>query len=409
MSFTQGISGLNAAAADLDTIGNNIANSKTTGFKGSSLQFADVYASARIGLGVNVAGVTQNFGTGPLNRTDRELDVAIDGGGFFRLSDNGLTTYSRDGHFIQTKDGQLANAQGALLSGYNVTGFNGNNPTISVNGDPQIIQLPDAGLSAHATSEAKMAAALDAGVTPIDPLMVPFDPDNAASYHWATPIAVYDSLGNAHSVTMYFTKTDLNEWVVNGQMMLGQGGTTNLTPFTLQFDNGGRLDPGTALTTYTVTAATLNNGAATLTYDFDFTGSTQTAQSFSSTNPTQDGYTSGLLTSIAIQEDGTITGSYDNGQRVDLAKIALANFRNVNGLRPVSGNAWVETFTSGQPAFGTAGNGQFGFLRGGVLEDSNVDMAQELVNLIVSQRNYQANAQTIKTQDQMMQTLVSMR
>ncbi|HET7313501.1 flagellar hook protein FlgE [Salinisphaera sp.] len=486
MGFTQGVSGLKAAAADLDNIGNNIANSQTIGYKSASTQFADIYASARTGLGVSVAGTTQDFSTGSLNNTGRDLDVAIDGGGFFRLADNGVTEYSRDGQFQQTKSGTLANSSGALLTGYNVSNFNDPNAAATVNagGTPQVIQLPAEGLSARATRQASLAAALDAGSSIKSGN--DFNVNDASTYDWSTPNTVYDSLGNAHSVNMYFTKTGENQWQVNGEMPLGSeanvatslgetppngGFSLNLADFadadgnmpnqaasgtytytangttytarvtgasdddgdgtftggsvsytqglpetTLNFDSSGNLVTATTANkpdnlSNSQVAYTLNaqNGSAPITFDFDFAGSTQTAQSFSAGNPSQDGYASGALTGITIQDNGMVTGSYDNGQTLNLAQIALASFRNENGLQPVSGNAWIETAVSGQPALGTAGSGQFGDLRGGTLEASNVNLSQELVDMIVSQRTYQANAQTIKTQDQILQTAVNLR
>ncbi|WP_423821833.1 flagellar hook protein FlgE [Salinisphaera sp. SPP-AMP-43] len=476
MAFTQGISGLKAASADLDNIGNNIANSQTTGYKSGSTQFADIYASARTGLGVSVAGTSQDFSTGSLETTDRNLDLAIDGGGFFRLQNNGQTLYSRDGQFEQTKDGYLANSSGALLTGYNVSNFNDPNTQASVQagGNPEVIQLPAEGLSARATTQASLAASLNAGssIKSGDN----FNASDATTYDWSTPNTVYDSLGNAHSVNMYFTKTGENQWQVNGEMPLGSeslystslasdgtypdgfdptqgngtqtfttgdghtykanvtgavsdgngdftGGSVSYTeqlPATeLSFDASGNLnsavpadgsgkdnDLSDSQIAYTLDA---QNGSAGMEFSFDFAGSTQTAQSFAAGNPSQDGYASGALTGISVQDNGMVTGSYDNGQSLNLAQLSLASFRNENGLQPVSGNSWTETAESGQPALGTAGTGQFGSLRGGTLEASNVDLSQQLVDMIVSQRNYQANAQTIKTQDQVLQTAVNLR
>ncbi|KEZ78032.1 flagellar hook-basal body complex protein [Salinisphaera hydrothermalis] len=481
MGFTQGVSGLQAASADLNNIGNNIANSQTTGYKSSSTQFADIYAGARTGLGVAVAGTAQDFSAGSLNTTDRNLDVAIDGGGFFRLAHNGTTEYSRDGQFQQTKDGNLANSSGALLTGYNVSNFNNPNASASVNagGTPQVIQLPSQGLNARATTQASLAAALDAGSSIKSGAS--FNANDANTYDWSTPNTVYDSLGNAHSVNMYFTKTGSNQWQVNGQMPLGSeanlatsvgqtppngGFAMNLSSFTnaagntpsqdgngtyqfngytakvtgatgsagsysggtvtytqslpatqLSFDPSGNLasatpvsgtKPGSLGNSQVAYALDPQNGSSPIDFNFDFAGSTQTAQSFSAGNPSQDGYASGALTGITIQNNGMVTGSYDNGQSVNLAQIALAGFRNENGLQPVSGNAWTETADSGQPSLGTAGTGQFGDLRGGTLEASNVDLSKQLVDMIVSQRNYQANAQTIKAQSQILQTAVQL-
>ncbi|MES1923789.1 flagellar hook protein FlgE [Salinisphaera sp. T31B1] len=476
MGFTQGVSGLNAAASGLDTIGNNIANSQTVGFKSGRSEFADLYAGAKTGLGVQVTGVTQSFNGGPLNTTGRSLDLAIDGGGFFRLANGNQTVYSRDGQFQQTKDGNIANGQGALLTGYNVTNFNDPNAAAQINagGNPGPIQLPAEGLNARATTGASLQASLDAGAAIIDE---PFNSDDAATYNWSTPSTVFDSLGNAHSVNLYFTKTGENQWAVNGEMPLGDesslartvsadgeypgdfnptangtyrdirvvdngvehlytavvsGATDNNGTFsggqiryveqlpeaTMAFDANGNLARATPAAggkddtlADSAVAFSLNarNGSAPIEFDYDFAGTAQTAQSFAAGNPQQDGYASGSLTGIAIAGDGMIRGTYSNGQSLNLAQVALASFRNEQGLSPVGGNAWVETADSGQPALGTAGVGQLGNLLGGTLEGSNVDLSQQLVDMIVAQRNYQANAQTIKTQDQVLQTAVNLR
>lgn len=493
MGFTQGVSGLRAAAADLDSIGNNIANSQTNGYKSGSTQFADIYANARTGLGVAVAGTVQDFSTGTLSATDRNLDVAIDGRGFFRQIDNGRVQYSRDGQFQQTREGYLANSSGALLTGYNAQNVNDPDRVagLASGGTPEIIQLPAEGLSARATTRSALAASLDAGA-PIKP-GADFDPSESTTYDWSTPSTVFDSLGNAHSLNLYFTRTASNQWQVNADMPLGDeanlpaslgqsapdngfaldlsafrdafgnapgsaangtyrlvrddgsvytarvqgsgdadgdgrftggtiGYTQSLPASQLSFDTAGRIERAVALDANgqaagdTTTDGTrlrfgldAQNGSAPIDFVFDFANATQTAQAFSAGNPSQNGYAAGALTGIAVQDDGRITGSYDNGQTLDLARIALAGFRNENGLQPVSGNAWIQTAASGEPALGTAGTGAFGDLRGATLEGSNVDLSQELVDMIVSQRNYQANAQTIKTQDQILQTAVNLR
>ncbi|GAB3671578.1 flagellar hook protein FlgE [Salinisphaera aquimarina] len=479
MGFTQGVSGLNAAASGLDTIGNNIANSQTVGFKTGRSEFADLYAGAKTGLGVQVSGITQSFEGGPLSTTGRSLDLAIDGGGFFRLQDGNQTVYSRDGQFQQTRDGNIANGQGALLTGYNVTNFNDPNaaPRINAGGNPGAIQLPAEGLNARATTDASLQASLDAGAEIIGDT---FDSNDSSTYNWSTPSTVFDSLGNAHSINLYFTKTGENQWAVNGEMPLSEesslprtvtsgaaypgtfdpttsgngvtrdisvttngtdhlytavvsgatadaGGTFSggqiryveqLPESTMAFDANGNLTmvspaTGTKADDLPDSAVAFNldaaNGSAPIDFTYDFAGTAQTAQSFAAGNPAQDGYASGSLTGIAIQSDGMIRGNYSNGQSLNLAQVALASFRNEQGLSPAGGNAWTETADSGQPALGTAGVGQLGNLLGGTLEGSNVDLSQQLVDMIVAQRNYQANAQTIKTQDQVLQTAVNLR
>lgn len=472
MSFTQGVSGLNAANSSLDTIGNNIANSQTIGFKSGRSEFADIYAGAKTGLGAQVTGVTQNFSGGALNGTGRALDVAIDGGGFFRLTDGSQTLYSRNGQFQQTKDGYIANAQGARLTGYNVSNFNnpGAEATVAAGGNPVPLKIPTERMNAKATSEASLEAALDAGA---EIKSGPFNANDAESYNWSTPNTVFDSLGNAHSVNLYFSKTDVNEWQVNGEMTLGEEAAlpktveagTNYEGFdpvnngngsyaytsgsghdytayvsgamdngdgtfsggqityverlpatTLSFDANGNLNaaqqPNKAegLSDSSVAySLDSKNGSAPIDFSFNFGGSSQTAQQFSASTPQQNGYVSGDLTGITVEQNGMVRGSYSNGQAINLGQVILAGFRNEQGLTPVGNNAWVETAESGQPGLGTAGTGQFGSMLSSTLESSNVDLSQQLVEMIIAQRNYQANAQTIKTQDQVLQTAVNLR
>lgn len=471
MSFSQGVSGLNAANSSLNTIGNNIANSQTIGFKSGRSEFADIFAGAKTGLGAQVTGVTQNFAGGALNNTGRNLDLAIDGGGFFRLTDGSETLYSRNGQFQQTKDGYLANAQGARLTGYNVSNFNNPNaePTVAAAGNPVPVQIPTERMNAKATTDASLEAALDAGA---EVKAGGFNADDTDTYNWSTPNTVFDSLGNAHSVNMYFSKTGDNSWNVNADMALGaeanlptavsadaghegfdpvangngsydfasdghnytahvSGAVVNadgtfsggqisyvehLPQASLSFDaNGNLVKADQAGKADTVPSSALGysldakNGSAPINFTFDFKGSSQTAQEFAAGTPQQNGYVSGDLTGISFETDGMIRGNYSNGESINVGQVALASFRNEQGLDPVGNNAWVETAESGQAGLGTAGTGQLGRVLGSTLESSNVDLSQQLVDMIIAQRNYQANAQTIKTQDQVLQTAVNLR
>lgn len=416
MGFTQGISGLNAAASDLAAIGNNIANSKTVGYKAGRVEFADIFSGAQ-GLGVQVADISRDFTGGSLNRTGRDLDLAIDGEGFFRLAEAGQVMYSRNGQFHKTKDGFIANAQGAQLTGYNVSNFNSTTaePIIATSGTPQAIHIPTAGLNAKATTEASMVADLDAGAAIITPA-VPFDPNDSDNYNWTAMTTVFDSLGNAHNVSLHFTKTAVNTWEVRAHTIRDDGSSWYLAsdsatpaPTTLSFDSSGNLTGvNTAGNFNAAYALTTLNGSNPINFTFNFRGATQTAQDFRASNPLQNGYTSGDLVDISIQGNGMIRGTYTNGQSINLAQVALASFASNQGLQPVGDNAWVETAASGQPVVGVAGSGQFGELLGSTLEGANVDLSEQLVQMIIAQRTYQANAQTIKTQSQILQTAVNL-
>lgn len=420
MSFSQGVSGLNAAASNLDVIGNNIANSGTVGFKSGAAVFADVYAGSRVGLGTKVAAVSQNFSQGSLQSSTRPLDVGIaNGDGFFRMSSaSGEVSYSRNGQFTKDKDGFLVNSAGLMVTGYQVSA----NGTIA-GGSPTALQLPNTAMAPNATTAIASSYTIDSRSTV--PTTAPFDETNPDTYNYANAVTIYDSLGNPHELTTFFVKTGSNAWdayatadgwplTATGAMVpdanvdgIPDAGASALSGLT--FNTVGAL---TAPANGTVNFALLdfNNGSALMNFDMDFTGTTQVANNNSVNTLTQDGYTAGSLIGFEIGQDGIITGKYSNEQINTLGQIVLSSFPNPNGLLPKGDNVWGETAASGQPLIGTPGSGtKVGALVSGTLESSNVDLTGELVNLIVAQRTYQANAQTVQAQSQVMQTLVNMR
>lgn len=434
MSFGQGLSGLNAASQNLDAIGNNIANAGTVGFKSSTVQFADVYANSRVGLGVQVSRVNQRFSIGNISSSGNQFDMAIDGEkGLFRLEQpNGAIAYSRNGQFFPNKEGMLVNAQGYYLTGYGP----GSNTL-------QRIEVPSGNIPPKATSEMKLKLNLPANTESIlpykqladattgEPLFNPdgtpqyeldgsgnpipineFDPKNDKTYSQTFNYLVYDSLGNSHNITQYYVKRPMNSagesvWDVyyakEGQV---------LQQDQLTFDTNGRLNDAGGKDVVSLTLPNpggANSPAQNLTFDIRYTGSTQFGGEFNRGNPYQDGYATGDYASMSIDSDGTIIAAYTNGETMRLGSLVLADFSNLQGLKPIGGNAWTETGASGQPILGRPGENGLATIKGQAVEESNVDMGQELVNMIIAQRTYQANAQTIKTQDQVLQTLVNLR
>ncbi|MFM9924734.1 flagellar hook protein FlgE [Variovorax sp. H27-G14] len=406
MAFSQGISGLGVAAANLDVIGNNIANSGTVGFKSAAATFQDVYAGSRVGLGASVSGVTQNFTQGVTQTSSRPLDVAIlNGDGFFRLaSTSGEVMYSRNGQFTRDKDGYIVNTSGLRLTGYGVNANGG----IS-GGTAAPIQIPTASMTPKATTGVDAEFNLDARLK--TPTKTPFNAADSDTFNYSNAVGpIYDSLGNPHDVAVYFVKspTTANTWDVFGT---SDGAALNggAAMSTLTFDSSGKMTApvGGKLSTG---AITFTNGAAPLTASIDLTGTSQFGAANGMSKLSQDGYRSGELTSFSINPDGTITGKFSNEQTKLLGQVVLSSFANPNGLEPKGDNVWAETQASGNALTGTPGEGtKLGSLQSGALEASNVDLTSELVNLIVAQRNYQANAQTVKTQDQVMQTLMNIR
>ncbi|MFS6801849.1 flagellar hook protein FlgE [Edwardsiella tarda] len=411
MGFSQAISGMNAASSQLDVIGNNIANSQTVGFKSGSVTFADMFAGSKVGLGVTVASVNQDFKDGTTTTTNRGLDVAISGQGFFRMQDpNGSVYYTRNGQFSKDAKGFLTNAQGMYLTGYPASGTP---PTIQQGADPVPIQIPTGLMPAKSTTQGSMVLNLNSANKAIDSKTSPFDPNKVDTYTYATSMTTYDSLGNVHNMNLYFVKgestpgaTPETSWHVYAVDSAAPATDKPQDVGSLTFDANGNLIKGDKQTIQMVAS----NGAPKQTFTLDFTGTRQQNTGKDGvTSKTQDGYKAGELTGYQINDDGTITGSYTNQQKQLLGQIVMANFAAPEGLVSEGNNVWSESAKSGQPIVGTSGTSGLGNLTSGAVEASNVDLSKQLVDMIVAQRNYQSNAQTIKTQDQILQTLVNLR
>ena len=418
MGFQQGLTGLNAASKNLDVIGHNIANSQTVGFKASRTEFAEMVATAigsaggsNAGIGVQVDAVAQQFTHGNISITGNTMDVAINGNGFFQVKQpDGSTAYTRAGNFKLDDKGNVMTNNLAQLMGYPVDPLTGQRsasspiPMVFPAGAPIAAKQTDnVVVSMNLDARAKDAAG-SAGPPPI-----PATPRSA----YGTSVNVYDSQGVAAPVSLYFQKTATsNTWDIYDKL----DDPTATPPVVatpvgqLVFDGTGVLTSGSPLTLTVDPALTNpNNPPAPFPVTIDLSKATQFGTKFAITELTQDGYTSGQLTGINISPDGTILTRYSNGVSRPEGQIAMASFRNTQGLADVGNNLWMETFSSGQPIMGTPTSGNFGALRAGALEDSNVDLTAELVNMMTAQRAYQANAQTIKTQDQVLSTLVNLR
>jgi len=506
MSFQQGLSGLNGAAKSLDVIGNNIANSSTVGFKGSTTQFADVYASSlngaggmTPGIGVKVSAIAQQFTQGNIETTNNPLDIAINGSGFFRIEQAGVVQYSRNGQFSLDKSGNIVNAQGAKLTGYGL----GPNGKIAA-GAPVPLRIDTSDQPPKVTSKIDIELQLDSRSPQV--IKKPFNVDDTDTYTKQSAMSVYDTLGNPHTLSTFYVKTEAGHWDVYASMdgyensALKAAGVTQTDPTVTaaratwdKADAAGKVD---AMKDYAIKAATAirneagkavpppstdeleaissaanlaalvpgttpeqvnaamlkvlktspekvgtlvfnTNGGLDMTIGntdsknaqfkldlqvvpstgaelkipvtFDFAGTTQYGTTTSEGRLEQDGYKAGSLQRFSTGQDGTILGQYSNGQVKPLGQVILANFTNPNGLEPLGNNAWAESPNSGGALIGTAGTGGMGVLQSSATEASSVDLTAELVNMITAQRAYQANAQTIKTQDSVLQTLVNLR
>lgn len=402
MSFQQGLSGLNAAAKNLDVIGNNVSNASTVGFKQSQAQFADVYANSltgaggsSVGIGTKVSQVAQQFTQGNITSSNNPLDMAINGGGFFRMDTNGEVTYQRNGQFQLDRMGFIVNPTGAKLTGYTA-----NASGVLSTGAPAPLSINTADLTPQITSNVNAVLNLDSSKTVLS--AAAFDMNDPTTYHNSTSVSVYDSLGNSHTLQTYYLKTAPGVWDVQASL----DGNASFSAGALTFNSSGALTGGSPLT---IPPQALTTGAANLGFPIDYANTTQFGSAFSVNTLNQDGYTSGRLAGFNVGADGTILGRYTNGQSAVLGQVVLASFANPNGLQQLGNNMWAESATSGNPMVGTPDSGSLGVLQSSAVEDSNVDLTAELVNMITAQRVYQANAQTIKTQDAVMQTLVNLR
>lgn len=420
MGFQQGLSGLSASSRNLDVIGNNVANANTYGSKVARAEFADVYATSMtgagansVGIGVQVAAVAQQFTQGNVTTTDNPMDIAINGAGFFQVSDgSNPTMYTRNGQFKIDREGYIVNNQRQRLLGY---GADATGNIVPAQATP--IQLPTVGIAPRATDDITMELNLDSRAAVTLPTAGGIDFNDPTTYNNATSVTAYDALGQDISLTYYFQKTGNGTWDV---YVTANGTTVNGTaaaplPVTSATFNASGTSPTFVPDppTINIPAGLTNSSGALiatpLAIPFDMGSATQYGSSFGVTNLTQTGYAPGQMSSITIEGNGIIMARYSNGQSQPAGQIEIATFRNAQGLQPMGGNAWNATYASGDAVVGVPGDGNMGVLQAGALEESNVDLTAELVNMITAQRNYQANAQTIKTQDQVLQTLVNLR
>jgi flagellar hook protein FlgE len=404
MSFGIALSGLNAAQQDLDVTANNIANVDTTGFKSSTTEFADLFSSSQqgvsstaVGNGVSVSEVAQQFTQGNIDSTGNNLDLAVSGNGFFTMSDNGALTYTRDGSFQEDANGYVTDSQGNRLQVYPPLANGGFNT-----GGLTDLNLTTNESAPQATTNVSLTANLQANATAPAGAFNPADPD---TYNDTTSLTTYDSLGAAHTSSLYFVKgATANDWTVQ----LYVDGTAVGTPQALDYSSSGALTTpaGGQITFPAYTPAT---GAAPMNLTFNFSGTTQDGSTFGVTANTQNGYTTGTLTGINIDSTGVVQARFTNGNSVNLGQIALANFANPQGLQQLGNQSWAQTFASGSPVSGTAGQAGLGTIQSGAIEESNVDITAQLVNMITAQRDFQANAQMVTTDDQITQTIIGIQ
>jgi flagellar hook protein FlgE len=396
MSFEIALSGINAINTSLDSISNNIANAGTYGFKSTRANFASLYAGSQP-AGAQINSLTQSIdiGGGAMT-TGRGLDAMVQGRGFFVAKESsGVEVYTRVGIFGTDQDGYLVDASNRRVQGYAVmrdaNGVPVDGAGLGAMGD---LQVPSGQVAALATSRMQYVSNLSSDwVAPT----AAFDPTNPLTYNSSDVSVVYDSLGSQHTVTQYFVKTATNQVTVHYTF----DGVANGTPQALNFGTGGQLATVPAVT-LTATPA----GATPMSIALDYTGTTQYAGDSRPSVNAPNGYASGTRVNVTLSEDGSVIAEYSNGQKQKVGTVALATFPNEQALQAISDTSWTTTSNSGTPLYATPGTGMAGELTVGAIEQSNVDMTSELVNLMTSQRNYQANTKVISTADDMMQSLM---
>jgi flagellar hook protein FlgE len=465
MAFQQGLSGLNNSSKALDVISNNIANASTIGFKGGQAQFADAFAASLgaggaspVGIGSQLSAVQQQFSQGGISNSNNPLDIAINGGGFFRLQKSvadATASYTRNGQFHLDAQGYIVNSQLNNLTGYPITNNVVNRAALVP------VQLDTTGVVPRGTGTSEVQPGIItqmnfddrdvrslASATPNN--LAPwtantaFPPNNLNTFNYSTSVTIYDQKGNDHALSMYFTRVDVSGGASPGKnqyqvhyVLDDKDVTSRVTGATLgqaaatvpivEFSPDGLIkktgfssaasnidlqfsidltDPLPA-----VAPNDLSKFAGLFTKDIPITfdKSTMFGSGYDVNKLVQDGYAYGRLSGVTVSPEGVVRGNYSNGQTKDIIQLVLVDFISPTGLASLGSNQWAETAASGQALIGDPGSGNRGLMQAAAVEDANVDLTQELVNLITQQRNYQANAQSIKTQDQVMQTLVNMR
>ena len=408
-SLFAGISGLNVNSTAMTVIGDNIANVNTTAFKSNKASFANILSESlggaggnNIGRGVQFWGTTPSWSQGSIENTSNATDMAINGKGFFILEDvSGSAFYTRAGEFSFDKDGNLVNPNNLYVQGYEIT-------TVNPDGSVVLGAMTNINVPGESTTPPQPTSVMTVDVN--------LDAGAAVTDTYTSSITVYDSLGNAIPLSITFTKTAANVWTagISVPATVNAPADRGITNATLTFDSAGNLTAGTDPS---ITLNNLISGAANLTINWDVYDAagatngdmTQYASASVTVFQTQDGYTSGNLRGVSVDELGFVTGIYSNGQRTPLYQVALADFPSYYGLSKMGNNLYAESRASGQAMSGVPQSGTLGGISPSAIEMSNVDLAQEFVKMITTQRAFQANSRVITTSDEVLQELINLK
>lgn len=409
--FSTPLSGLNASSSALATISNNLSNMNTNGYKSENNVFSDVFYQnlgtsgnnnpIQAGFGVKVQGMSIDLTNGNVSSTGVASNMALDGDGYFITSStSGGAFYTRSGDFTTNTSGQLVTPGGNLLMGYPATGG-----VVNTSASLQPINVGQGASIASATSNFSMTTNLNASAS-------------VGTTYSPAPLTVYDSLGGSHLLSINYTKTGANTWSYNvsipsSDIQNGAGTTTSLGSGTLTFDASGALSSPTGNLQLN-SVGPFTDGAAAMSPVWQLSSSTsalltQTASDSTSSAQSQNGYAAGTLSGYSVLANGTVQGTFSNGQTHAIGQVAVADFPNPEGLQLTGNNTYQITAASGQAVVGVAGTGGRGTIIGSSVEQSNVDVATQLSDLIVAQRSYEANAKAITTLDQIEQDTISMK
>ncbi|OAN18632.1 flagellar biosynthesis protein FlgE [Photobacterium jeanii] len=433
MGFNISLSGIGASQKDLNTTSNNIANSNTYGFKESRAEFGDVYsasifsnAKTTTGGGVQTSVVAQQFHEGSSIYTNNPLDMRVSGSGFFAVADDQLqpqnNSLTRNGAFHLNKDNYLVNSEDQYLLGYKVDATTDQVTSY----EPQALKVPDQFGQPRASTNIQVGVNLPANAEAKDATQFNFSDPN--TYDKSTSVTIYDSLGQPYKMTTYYVKdnTAPNRWatyytVTDGDsekaLNVANGGATNGAGHkgvVMDFNSDGSvktINGGNPIVTENFAAAglKLNGGDDQQTLTFNYDEPTQYAAPFEVRRFNEDGATTGYLAKVDIDPKGSIVATYSNGENVTLGRVGMVRVPNEQGLVSKGGTQWVASQNSGAAIWGEATQGAFGAIKSGTLEQSNIDMTQELVDLITAQRNFQANSRALEVDNQLQQTILQIR
>ena len=446
-SLFSGVSGLNANGTSLSVIGNNIANLSTVGFKSSKATFADLISSSisggsgaiQTGIGVALTSVQGNFSQGSLSTSSNVLDLAVDGNGFFIVKDaQNATFYTRAGLFRLDKNNNVVDPTGFKLQGFLA------DTTGTITGNIGDVALPSTTAPPRATNTALVAANLNSTTT-VGPTFLLSNPSGTSNF--STSITVFDSLGNGHLLTTYFTKTAANTWEYNvvaalpdidlasynaanqdttlgivrvgtGTLTFGTDGTLLTESVVTRYDDGtpggtpGALEGIFKISVVGATAdqlITMDFGSNTTSGGNGLDGTTQFGSASALVQQTQDGYAACSLQAFSVDANGVISGRFSNGQLRALAQVVLARFPDPIGLTRTGKNTFAQSGNSGQPVSGTPDSAGLGRVLSNSLELSNVDLGESFIDMIAAQRGFQANSRVITTSDEILQELVNLK